>query len=129
MVTISQIDAFIELFNNSWVNGDLSALEPLLDNNVVFISPDLKNEIAGKTECIQTFKDYLDHAVTNKFHIINRKIHTWDGSVMVMLEYEVEYLMTNTVYKEKGKEIWLLGEREGRLRMLWRALIENRSIN
>lgn len=110
------------------MNDDLSPLEPLLDHDVVFVSPDVKNEIEGKTDCIQTFKDYLDQAGTNTFQKINRKIHTWEISVMVALEYGVEYQMSNIVYKEKGKEFWLLGEREGRLRMLWRALVENRSL-
>ena len=67
-------------------------------------------------------------AVTTDFKVVNKRIHGWAETIMIALEYHVEYQIKQNKFKEKGKEFWLLKEREGILQMIWRALVDNTSL-
>ncbi len=44
--------------------AELEKVADLMDDNVVFVAPDLKSEIKGREKCLQTLKDYLNVAQT-----------------------------------------------------------------
>ena len=123
-----EIEAFIEHFNNSWTKGEFESITPLLDDETIFVAPDLKTEIRGRDSCIQTIKDYSYNAETKIFNVTNKKIHIWDKTAMVALDYYVEYEMNNHYYKEKGKELWTLNKQKGRWKLVWIALVKNEKI-
>ena len=100
----------------------------LLHDQVIFVSPDLKTEIRGLNACLQTIKDYSAKAKTKTFEVRNKKIHIWDETVMITLDYYVEYEMKNQSYKENGTEFWTLNKQNGNWKLVWRALVKNEKI-
>ncbi len=122
-----QIDAFIKQFHDCWTKGDLIKLTSLLHDQIIFVAPDLKTEIKGKERCLQTIEDYSNNAVTKKFEVENKKIHVWDHTAMVIMDYDIEYRMKNENYKEKGTEFWTMVRENEKWKLVWRALakIEN----
>lgn len=59
-----KVNTFINEFNNGWTMAELEKVADLMDDNVVFVAPDLKSEIKGREKCLQTLKDYLNVAQT-----------------------------------------------------------------
>ena len=122
------LENFITQFNSAWTQGNMEDLSTLLHENVIFIAPDLKTEIVGKASCIQTIKEYVENAKTEKFYILNKNIHIWNTTAVISIEYVIEYEMKNKSYKEKGKEFWTLHNQMDKWQMIWRAMVENKPI-
>ncbi len=120
-----EIETLIKRFNDSWTKGKFDSLTYLLDKEIIFVAPDLKTEINGKDNCIQTIRDYSNNAETKLFDVTNRKINIWNETAMVALDYYIEYEMNNQYYKEKGKEFWTLSKQEGEWKLVWRAMVKN----
>ncbi len=123
-----KILAFIEDFNSAWIKGDINKLTSLLDENIVFVTPDLKTEIRGRDNCIQTIREYLKQAETRSFEVLDRKIHIWKNTAVVSIDYYVEYVLNDTLYKENGKEFWTLQDKDNSWKMVWRAVVMNEEV-
>lgn len=123
-----QIESFIERFNESWTQGNFEEIKMLLDENVVFVTPDLKTEIIGKSGCIRTIEDYANNANTDVFKVTDKRIHTWDSTAMVSIDYYIEYETNNARYKEIGSEFWTLIEHRNSWKLVWRAMVRNERV-
>ena len=123
-----RIEKFIRNFNDSWTKGEIENIIPLLNEDVIFIAPDLKSEIKGKDNCIQTIKDYASNGETKLFEVTEKRIHIWAETAMVSIDYYVEYEMNEQFYKENGKEFWTLIHNKGYWQLVWRAMVMNEKI-
>ena len=123
------IETLINHFNKAWTEGQLDILPSILHNEVVFVAPDLKHEIQGKEACIQTIRDYLSMAVTHSFIVTHKKINCWEDTAAAILEYEIDYELNDTRYKESGIETWMLAKEENDWKLLWRGLTENKPLD
>ncbi len=124
----SMIDNFITRFNEGWTQGQFDIIMPLLDDQIIFMAPDLQTEIKGKVSCVNTIKEYVSQAVTHLFEVTGKTIHIWDQSAVVVMDYYVEYEMNNQYYKEKGKEFWMLNRKDNQWKMIWRVMVENERV-
>lgn len=124
-----QIVHFIEKFNEAWTKGNIKELDSLLHDKVIFIAPDLKTEISGKEACLQTIKDYVDNANTKTFKLLDKKIHSWNQTAMISIEYHIEYDMGNRDHKEQGTEFWTLNKQQNNWKLIWRAMVKNEKVN
>ena len=125
---IKQIEKLINDFNNGWTKGEIESITPILHENIVFVAPDLKTEIIGKDNCIQTIIDYISSGETKLFEITEMKIHVIEQTAIIILDYYVEYEMNNRYYKENGKEFWTLIEKDGNWQLVWRAMVMNEKV-
>ena len=107
------------------MSGDLEKTGDLLSENVVFLAPDLKTEIKGRANCLQSFREYLEMAKTKSFEIRDEKIHVWDNTATVVLVYDVEYELSGQNHIEKGTEFWTLRNQNGKWELVWRALVSS----
>lgn len=123
----NEIEEFIGLFNEAWTQGHLEKLQKLLNENVIFVSPDLKSEIQGQKACIETIENYVNNAKTILFKVVDIKIHSWNNVAMISLDYYIEYEMSRKNFKETGKEFWTLMKEETRWTLAWRAMVSNQS--
>lgn len=124
----NEIDIFIKEFNDSWTMGEVENIGPLLNENVVFITSDLKSEIKGKDNCVQTIIDYVNSGETKLFKVTEKKIHIWTQTAMIAINYYVEYEMKGKHHKENGKEFWTLIKNKGKWQLVWRAMVMNEKI-
>lgn len=123
LIMAKDIERFIEQFNTAWITGDIEQLEPILDENVVFVLPDFKAELQGKERCLQTIRDYVDNTQTREFRVTGKSIRVWPECAMVTVDYYIEYSIQGNSYSENGKEVWTLLNRSGVWKMAWRALV------
>ena len=122
------IEEFIIAFNDSWTNGALDQLNTLLHKECIFVTPEWKDELKGREKCLQSIKEYIDNANTRSFEVTETRIHKWEATAVVHLEYLVEYEMNSQTYKEKGREIWTLILQNDTWLMVWRAMVKNEEV-
>ncbi|WP_142784692.1 nuclear transport factor 2 family protein [Changchengzhania lutea] len=120
-----QIELFVDSFNTAWTQGNVKDINLLVDEDVIFVAPDLKTEIIGRKACIQTIRDYTKNAITKVFEIKDKQIHVWDRTATVSIDYYMEYQMNNKLYKENAKEFWTLIQKNNTWLLVWRAMVMN----
>lgn len=119
------IENFIIDFNQAWTQGKSEDILPLLHQDAIFLAPDLKTEISGKDACLQTIKDYVNNAKTKSFNVTNTKIHIWENTAIVSIDYHVKYEMKNKIHQEASKELWTMSNASGKWQLVWRAMVGN----
>lgn len=119
------IEQLILTFNEGWTKGHLKVVAALLHEEVIFVAPDLKTQISGKDACLKTIEEYNQNAQTKHFEVVRQHIHLWDDTAVVDLEYDVEYVLNETTYREKGKEFWTLNRGPDTWKIVWRAMVNN----
>ena len=120
-----QLETFIEAFNRAWTDGKVQDMEPLLDEGVVFLSPDMETKVIGRTACLETIRAYAKNATTKSFEVKHNDIHTWNETAVITIDYVIAYEMGHIVYNELGKELWTLKKQAGKWVLIWRALIKS----
>ncbi len=121
----NQIEYLIDSFNIGWTQGNLQDIATIMDENVVFVAPDLQTEIIGKTACLKTIEDYVNSATTLEFKVTDKQVYSWNGTAMIRMEYFIEYQMNNEHYKEFGKEFWTLNKLNDTWKLVWRVMVNN----
>lgn len=122
-----EIKKLVETFNKGWTQGKLDETASCLHNDVIFLSPDGKNEVKGKDNCLQTIKQYSEIADTKKFEVTSVSINQWNDTAMVRLEYYIEYKIKEKLFKETGSEAWTLVSENDNWKIVWRVLLSNTS--
>lgn len=124
-----EIEEVIKHFNRGWTKGEFNMLENIMYEDVIFVAPDLKTQILGMENCINTIKEYNVAASTSLFDATNTDIKMWDDMAVVTLSYYIEYTMNNKNYKENGTEFWMLKKFDQRWKIIWRAIVGNEKID
>jgi hypothetical protein len=126
--TQQQIEAFVNVFNEASLYGDLEALEGAVHEEVIFVYGGFESEIVGKKACLQSIQEYWSVAKTLSFEMQSLKYWEWEGSIQVKFDYEVSYQMEENAHRERGTEIWTVVKVDSQWKLLWRALIFNESV-
>lgn len=121
----NQIKESIDNFNNGWLYGNLKKSETCLHEEVVFVSPDFKQKLSGKENCLKTLKEYISVAKTRKFEVTKHDISVWENTANAIIEYEIEYEILEKSYHEKGWELWTLLKNDGEWKIVWRGVLGN----
>lgn len=123
------LSQFVDDFNDAWLQGDYQSLESLLHDDVIFLAPDLKTKVLGRTKCIQSLKDYVNNSSTNVFELRKKDIKVWADTAVILIEYLVEYDFDLDHYKEIGTENWVLKHHHSKWELIWRAIISIKPVN
>ena len=118
------INKFIHDFNEYWMHARVDEIIPLLHEDVVFTGPDYKTHIRGRSDCIQTLRDFISVGYTHHFEIINNQIHTWQEVSNCIIEYTIDYEIKGKRLKEHGFEQWTIINDNDALKMLGRVLLK-----
>lgn len=123
---MKEIQTFLDEFNSAWEKGDTKKIESYLDDEVIFLSPDKKTELKGKSECLETISEYMNNAETKIYTPRGLSINIWNQTTAVInMDYYIEYSYKGQYNKETGRELWTLIKRNDEWKLVYRALMEN----
>lgn len=129
MTMLKSVEQFVASFNEAWLHGKWETLHQLLHQEVVFVLPDLTTVYEGKQKCIDSIRQYTEHAKTKAFQVTRKDIRIWGQTATVVLDYEVHYEISEELFSEAGTEVWTLSRELNQWRIVWRGLIHNQSID
>ncbi len=124
-----EIQKLIEELNESWMSGDFERIGELLDEEVIFVIPDFSQDIEGKPDCVETYKQFHKTANTIYFRSESEKVWVWDDFAVAHQEYEIKYEIDGELVKEKGTEILNFKKTRGEWKIIWRSMGNNKKIN
>ncbi len=127
MTALKSVEQFISSFNQAWLHGKWDTLTQLLHKEVVFVLPNLVSVYEGRQKCMDSIREYTQHAQTKSFNVTRSDVRIWGPTASVVLDYEVSYEINGETFAEIGTEVWTLTREGNQWQIVWRGLIRNES--
>lgn len=123
-----EIWTIIQKINQSWKIGNFSDFDKYFHENIVFNSPDFRNEINGKIACVQTYQNFADNSEVLMYEENNPKIVITENTAIATYEFEMRYKQNGKIYHETGIDILVLSKAENIWKVIWRGMSNLNSI-
>jgi ketosteroid isomerase-like protein len=118
-----EVAAAADAFSAAWRSGRLEALEGLVDPEVVFVQPGGSSRIEGRAACIDSFRGFLAAATIERYQEGDRQIDVNGNTAVVTYRWTMAWRRAGQDHRESGRDLLVLGRRDGRWRITWRTLL------
>jgi hypothetical protein len=112
----------MQQINNCWYKGQPEQLANYFHDNIVFNSPDLKQQFTGKDICIQSYVDFLSNSTVLLYHETNPIVHVFDNTAIITYDFEMQYEQKDKVYHETATHIMIFSKQQNSWKAVWRNL-------
>lgn len=104
----SDLPAFIEHLNASWVDQNYAALADCYHPEVVLLPPDVGTPITGREAVITTYRDF--HALVNvrEFEVTELSFFPHTAATMCHMRFAITYELNDRVMHESGMDIYTI---------------------
>jgi hypothetical protein len=110
--------------NRIWLDGEVEALAPLVDANVVMVFPRFTGRVQGREEFLAGFRDFCANARVHEFHDHGYETDVIGDTAVITFQYEMIYERSAERYRATGRDLWVLQDRDGNWVAVWRAMLE-----
>lgn len=118
----------MQAINRCWYEKRFEPLEDYFHEEVVFNSPDLKQQVVGRTACIQSYKDFMAHSNILLYKETNPLIHTFENTAIVHYDFEIQYEQKGQSFHDTGTDILVFNRYEDAWKAVWRTLTNLKSV-
>ncbi len=118
----------VKRINNCWYQGQPSDIEDYFHRDVVFNSPDFKQQISGKVNCINTYIEFMS---SSKVLLYNEKkpvIHQYGETAIVNYDFEMKYEQNGKLNHETGTDVMVFCKDLGHWKVVWRFVTNLQNI-
>lgn len=122
METKDQIGRLIDQLNDAWLGKKFEMLENLLDDSVIFLSPDLKESIQGKIPAVRSYRDFMEKAGILSFTTEPPAIQILKETVIAVSPFTIKYQIGGQTNHEKGTEILIFQNKDNQWLLCWRTI-------
>ncbi|MBD0331587.1 MAG: nuclear transport factor 2 family protein [Chitinophagaceae bacterium] len=112
----------MQQINNCWYKGQPAQLADYFHDNIVFNSPDLKQQFTGKEICIKSYIDFLSNSKVLLYNETNPIVHVFDNTAIITYDFEMKYEQKDKVYHETGTDIMIFNKQQNSWKVVWRSL-------
>lgn len=117
---IEKIEHLISQLNDCWINDKLDNLEMLFHRQAVLVEPGTKQQITGREQIIDTYRDFVDTADIKDFKIENLLINSFDHTAVALYTFRIKYRVESTNYDETGSETVVFSLYNDHWQIVWR---------
>ena len=122
-----EIRALIDRMNAAWLHGTIEELPAVLDQcfhpAMVIRGGDLAVHGSGKEACIQSYVDFVQHAVIRECTLGDAEIDLAGDTAAAVYSWEMTYETEGETYTEAGSDILALARSDGGWLITWRAML------
>jgi hypothetical protein len=114
----------IQRINRVWLDGQVEALAPLVDPNIVMVIPGFAGRIQGREEFLSGFRDFCESAQIHEFHNQEYETDVVGGTAVVTFRYEMIYERSGERYRATGRDLWVFRDRDDNWIAVWRTMLD-----
>lgn len=109
--------------NRAWTGGRPEAVGELFHRDAVSTLAGTDHRVEGREAIVGSFVDYCNAARTLAFEETGHTVDLLGAAAVVTYAFSVRYAMDGTVHDERGREVLVFTEREGRWAVAWRMQV------
>ena len=110
--------------NRVWLDGQVEALVPLVDANVVMVFPNFAGRVQGREEFLAGFRDFCASAQVIEFHDYGYDADVIGDTAVITFQYEMIYERSGERYRATGRDLWVFRNRDNTWIAVWRTMLE-----
>jgi hypothetical protein len=81
----------VKAHNSAWSKlEDLSEQEKYIHDDIVFIAPPYKTPVEGKTQYLNNYKSFNEHATVHFFKEVNPKVRFYNNGRTAIVTFEID---------------------------------------
>ena len=126
------IRALLAAIEAAWRKGApdaiVDAIRPHLDDDVVFRGPEFVEAARGAEACAESYAAFVTEADVHDYDAAETAIDISGDVAIATYRWSMKYEHGGTRYLESGDDIYCLVRRAGRWRIVWRALVPQRTM-
>jgi len=113
----------VDEINDAWTSGLFDRLEELFHDDMVIVKPGGGRLGVGKKACVDSYREFCRRAEVFDFEESNFSVDIWEDTAVVSYRFSMKYEIDGEEHSEKGFDIFVMGEEDGRWRALWRTVV------
>jgi ketosteroid isomerase-like protein len=115
-----QIVRVIKSLGQSWREKQFGRLETLFVETVVFQDAEGHRIVEGKSDCIQSYRDFMEIAKVLTYEEEEPDLVPLGGFVMANYGWQIDYEMEGASFHDQGRDWLAMEKREGAWLISWR---------
>jgi ketosteroid isomerase-like protein len=109
--------------NQAWVKGHPEQIAKYLHPQIVFASPDLKQRMLGREDCVATYVDFCSQATIHSFNESGYAIDVIGNTAVATYAFEIDYEMNGNTSHETGHDLFVFAREGGGWKAVWRTQV------
>jgi predicted lipid-binding transport protein (Tim44 family) len=110
--------------NQTWRDGQVEALAPMVHPEIVMVLPDFSGSIQGREDFLAGFRDFLQNATMQEFREEDHHIDVVGDTAVVTFRYEMVYERSGKRYRSTGRDLWVFQKQHKAWIAVWRAMLD-----
>lgn len=115
------ISGIVHKINELWTNQKTGELYNYMSNEVVFASPGFHKYLKGKDLCINSYKEFVEHATIRDFQTDQVNVDLFNDIAIATYHFSIEYEKNEQIHHEKGYELMAFREFDNQWLLIWRT--------
>lgn len=111
----------VETINEAWTEGRPGEIGRHLDERAV-IARSSGDRLEGREAFVGTYREFVDHGTLHAFVPSEWTVDVWSGTAVVAYRFDIDFEFAGERSRETGRDVWVLVEREGAWRAVWRTV-------
>lgn len=119
------VEQTMRRINRLWLEGDVDALGPMVDSDVVMVVPGFTGRVQGREPFLKGFRDFCLNAKVHSFTDSDYQSDVIGDSAVATFRYEMVYEWSGARSRAVGRDLWMFRNRDGEWIAVWRAMLES----
>src|SRR5438552_14896937 len=99
--------------NQTWLNGHVEELAPMVHSEIVTVLPDFAGRIQGREHFLAGFRDFRQNATIQEFREHDHQVDVAGDTAVVTFRYDMVYERAETRYRATGQDLWVFQRQRG----------------
>jgi len=121
--TREEIRKLLGNISDTWIKGRPEELEEYFHEEMVIAGPGFKGGGRGKTECVQSYKDFVTHAAIRNVKESDHLIDVWGDTAVASYRFEIDYELNGQEHHDVGHDLFVFARQEEKWLAVWRTVI------
>ena len=118
------VKTVVQTINRVWLNGQVEALAPVVDPNIVMVFPGFTGQIQGRDQFLAGFRDFCENAKVQEFHDHDYQSDLVGDTAVVTFRYDMIYERSAERYRASGRDLWVFQRQDNGWIAVWRTMLE-----
>jgi uncharacterized protein (TIGR02246 family) len=118
------VKTVLQTINRVWLNGQVEALAPVVDPNIVMVFPGFTGRIQGRDQFLAGFRDFCENAKVQEFHDHDYQSDLVGDTAVVTFRYGMIYERSAERYRASGRDLWVFRRQDNEWIAVWRTMLE-----
>ena len=121
--TLREVKEAVAQLTAAWRERRFSDIEPLLDEQAVFVAPRFARRREGRAACVDSYRQFMSVAEVTEYAQHDLVVDVWGGTATVTYRFDMAWKMWGVAHREVGHDILVLARGDRGWRVVWRTMV------